>query len=167
MINVSRQCEHPKTELRTKTASNGVKQYRYQCLTCGGIVGPMAISHVEAMQQLGDTEPNEFDDQLKANWFKERNREKDEEYRRRQANWRAQYDEYIHSDLWARRREKILIRDCYKCQACLSNKATQVHHLTYKNIRNEFAFELISVCNACHERIHALVFTENFGGPQW
>jgi hypothetical protein len=35
-------------------------------------------------------------------------------------------------------------------------RASQVHHLTYKHLRNEPLFELISVCVPCHDAITAM-----------
>lgn len=66
------------------------------------------------------------------------------------------YREYLKSDQWLHRRDLVLERDQYKCQACLCNKATQVHHLTYNHVYEEFMYELTSVCESCHRRIHGL-----------
>jgi hypothetical protein len=41
------------------------------------------------------------------------------------------------------------------CQGCLTNQAEEVHHLSYAHVRNEFAFELVALCHACHRRYHA------------
>lgn len=65
-----------------------------------------------------------------------------------------EYRQYLESADWATMRNRVLERDKHLCQGCLRERATQVHHLSYKNLRREFAFELISVCDTCHERIH-------------
>jgi 5-methylcytosine-specific restriction endonuclease McrA len=67
---------------------------------------------------------------------------------------REQYRVYLLSDSWKRRRDKVMKRANNICEGCLTNAATDVHHLSYKNIYNEFAFELIALCNRCHKRIH-------------
>lgn len=68
---------------------------------------------------------------------------------------KTQYNEYIlNSEEWKILREKILKRDNYLCQGCLTNTATQVHHHNYKNFTKELCFELISVCKPCHDKIH-------------
>lgn len=59
------------------------------------------------------------------------------------------YSEYLNSDEWKNKRKKILERDSYVCQIC-HNVAECVHHLTYKHIKNEYFFELISLCDNCH-----------------
>jgi hypothetical protein len=70
------------------------------------------------------------------------------------SEWRLNYESYINSDEWKEKRKNILIRDNYICQICKTNKAVQVHHLTYKRLGNEQDFDLISVCLPCHELEH-------------
>jgi 5-methylcytosine-specific restriction endonuclease McrA len=48
-----------------------------------------------------------------------------------------------------------LERDDYLCQACLTNKAEEIHHLTYENIYDEPLYQLIAVCKRCHDKIEA------------
>lgn len=67
---------------------------------------------------------------------------------------KARYQEYLRSEKWQAIRQRVLIRDRHLCQACLKNRAFEVHHLHYKNIYNEFMFDLVSVCTECHERLH-------------
>ena len=64
------------------------------------------------------------------------------------------HEAYLKTGKWAVLRIKALTRDDYTCQGCLEKKAVQVHHITYENIGNEFCFELISLCDDCHEKIH-------------
>ena len=64
-----------------------------------------------------------------------------------------EYSDYLNSDKWKRKREAVLKRDQNTCQACLSNQATEIHHLHYENIYDEPLFDLISVCKRCHEKI--------------
>jgi hypothetical protein len=66
-----------------------------------------------------------------------------------------EYNNYLNSDKWKLKRKKVLERDNHLCQACLTNKANEVHHLTYQNIYDEPLFELISVCKRCHEKIES------------
>lgn len=65
-----------------------------------------------------------------------------------------EYRQYLHSPTWAELRNRVLERDKHLCQGCLRNRATQVHHRTYQNLFQEFAFELEAVCDDCHIRIH-------------
>ena len=64
------------------------------------------------------------------------------------------YADYLKSEQWQQLRRKILQRDGFRCQGCLAARATQVHHRTYGNVRREFCFELISLCDSCHARLH-------------
>jgi 5-methylcytosine-specific restriction endonuclease McrA len=63
------------------------------------------------------------------------------------------YRIYLQSDEWKAKRRLIIERDKI-CQGCLGDKIDDVHHLTYENVKNEFAFELIGLCRDCHSRLH-------------
>jgi 5-methylcytosine-specific restriction endonuclease McrA len=52
-------------------------------------------------------------------------------------------------------RQKVMRHYDGVCQGCLDVPATQVHHLTYANFGNELAFQLIPLCDDCHDRVHA------------
>ena len=72
------------------------------------------------------------------------------------AEWLAEHARYLASVAWDERRSAVLQRDKYQCQAHLDSctqKAIQVHHLTYRHWRNEPLFDLVSVCWNCHEEI--------------
>lgn len=64
------------------------------------------------------------------------------------------YPKYLASAEWREKRLKVLERDNYLCQSCLTAKAQAVHHLTYRNVGCEPLFDLVSVCNNCHDIIH-------------
>jgi len=64
------------------------------------------------------------------------------------------HKKYLQSDKWMNKRAKVLARDNYVCQACVTNKASQVHHLNYRNYGDEPLFDLVSVCVPCHNKIH-------------
>ncbi len=64
------------------------------------------------------------------------------------------YADYLKSEQWQQLRLKVLQRDGFRCQGCLAARATEVHHKTYSHARREFCFELISLCDACHRRLH-------------
>jgi len=68
--------------------------------------------------------------------------------------WFKEHNEYLKSDIWKAKRIKRIKHDKYICQGCLEAEAVQVHHLSYNHWQNEFMFELISVCEDCHEKIH-------------
>ena len=67
---------------------------------------------------------------------------------------RAAYSDYLRSPEWRRRRDKIIERANGKCEGCLTNSASEVHHLSYDHLGAEFAFELVALCSPCHHRWH-------------
>src|SRR5580704_11307413 len=64
------------------------------------------------------------------------------------------YESYLYSPVWQRIRRRIFKRDNRQCVRC-SEKATQVHHLTYTEpvLKGEDDTQLVSVCAECHDRI--------------
>lgn len=70
------------------------------------------------------------------------------ERRREYAHWLATSSE------WQDIRIKVLERADFRCEACLENEATQVHHTTYAASVLPPAWLLKAVCGDCHERMH-------------
>jgi 5-methylcytosine-specific restriction endonuclease McrA len=68
--------------------------------------------------------------------------------------WWTTYGAYLSSEEWAERRRLVLERAGLICQGCRRARATQVHHLTYVHVGEEFLWELAAICNDCHERLH-------------
>lgn len=66
------------------------------------------------------------------------------------------YPEYLKSPHWEFTRKKILERDSYACVLC-SQKATEVHHINYRNWIDIVDTDLISVCEECHCKIHIAI----------
>jgi 5-methylcytosine-specific restriction endonuclease McrA len=141
-------CQHPRRELRRRIDVGGRSFYQHQCQDCGFGVG----SAVAASVALADGRtPPPFDESIEAKWRLEADRLREERRgRRRQA-----YDAYLQSDAWRAKRAQALARDHGVCQGCLSRPATQVHHRTYEHVGDELLFELVSLCDECHERAHA------------
>jgi hypothetical protein len=77
-----------------------------------------------------------------------------EQRQQQQAEWRQWYEKYLQTDEWLDRRRRVLVRAGNVCEGCRQAPATQVHHLTYKHVGNEFLWELVAICRACHERYH-------------
>lgn len=77
------------------------------------------------------------------------------------ADW---YADYLASDEWSERRRRVMERARYLCEGCLSARAECVHHTTYAHVGDELMFELVALCNACHEKAHTKAikrFTSN------
>ena len=151
-------CEHDDTHLVRYIKSNGVTCVRIQCKVCGHNVREVPKKGLNA-----ESLPL-FDESLRGNW-EERRRARREELAKEQREkfiegsdkWWADYSAYLRSERWHVMRQRVLERDSHICQACLRNKATQVHHVSY-NLYNEVgrsaAFELVSICFTCHKEIH-------------
>jgi len=128
---------------------------RYQCQGCGLLVGSF-LRHalaspntpevdVELLKRARNRHEQERAALLRQ--FQEERESADEE-------WWRRYKEYLCTSAWGERRELVLRRANGMCEGCLKAQATQVHHLTYKHVTNEFLWELVAVCRDCHERFH-------------
>ena len=161
-------CEHPDAEIRKFVIRNGV-QYCRQCLTCGAKTSG-AISKSKVPE---DVEIENID--LAKNWEQLRETERSNIIQKqlelqlaRQTEFWAKYEAYRQSEKWKNIRKKVLLRSSGICEGCLDKKATQVHHLSYKHIENEFMFELVAICDDCHDRYHAHGrYSEEGGGPDY
>ena len=148
-------------ESRFRIISNGTKIYGLQCLSCGRW-------EAKAKSYFGiNTPATGYDDLIREKWFEKRKEASTavfnaiQEYRSQknsdeQIKRRSEYAEYLKSERWSQKRNAVLIRDRFLCQGCLSNKATEVHHLTYSHVGNELLFQLVSVCRKCHLAIHGV-----------
>ena len=76
------------------------------------------------------------------------------------------YNLFLKSDYWKKVRKLVLIRDNNECQnigyfgKCQYNynvKDLEVHHLTYKNHKNELNHldDLVTLCKWCHKYMHS------------
>jgi hypothetical protein len=66
----------------------------------------------------------------------------------------SEYHAYLESPEWLERRRAVLLRAGDRCELCRFRQATQVHHLTYERIGDEWLSDLIAVCRDCHELEH-------------
>jgi len=147
-------CKCENIEVRERTYRDGRKALFEQCVDCGAAHGS-AIKRTPELESKGQikswAEAKAFDMDAFS-----RIRSALERERRDYLSKTAQKEHiaYIDSDDWKQMRKKVLKRDNYLCQGCLTAKATEVHHMTYQHWKEEFAWELYSVCRACHERYH-------------
>lgn len=73
-----------------------------------------------------------------------------------------QYDDYLKSDAWKAKREERLRLDDGKCVMCgrpqailkSGHPAIQCHHINYNSLGAETMDSLVSVCSACHIKLH-------------
>ena len=147
-------CKCENIEVRERTYRDGRKALFNQCVDCGSSHGT-AIKRTPELEANGKIKPwaeaKAFD-----MYSFERIRSELERERRDYMSKAAKIEHvaYLDSDEWKALRLKVLKRDDYLCQGCLTEKATEVHHMTYRHWKEEFAWELYAVCRSCHERYH-------------
>jgi len=149
-------CEHRTTEMRWRNRTVGL--IGVQCLECGDNTRRGWVPHIEARQQIDDLT-------TLADWAEIDASDKrpetvdlfpiENDYKADRRVEKAEYDEYLASDAWKRRRQKVIERANGMCEGCLTEPARDVHHRTYKHFKQEFAFELLALCRQCHTRVHA------------
>ncbi|MAF43025.1 MAG: hypothetical protein CMI54_02480 [Parcubacteria group bacterium] len=157
-VKASYACKHEITELKKRINSNKAECFLYQCLNCGkglDTVKKYTISQLERDSvKLFDYSLIEANDKKRQNAWKEYHDEKDLEQQSKNQEWWKSYNEYLQTPKWKAKRLSVLNRDNYICQGCLKNQAKQAHHLTYDHVGDELLFELVSICEECHIRIH-------------
>ncbi len=148
-------CDHETCGIRRVPIKGGKHYICNQCLTCGERMGNWLpkkdFPNVSEIAIAGEMTPNKF-------------------WRVRWEKWEAtkqgflaksdrvlseEYTKYLGSSEWKALRQKVFQRSNGICEGCADRKATQVHHLTYKHIFNEFLWELAAICDECHDRVHA------------
>lgn len=154
-------CNHAGTRLTVRQIATGLRR-THQCLRCGAAVSGKLISAEDRIKQLENLPL--FDESMPKRWNESKHAAATlasnirlEKLQQKQDNetrqWWEWYNQYTQSPQWRKRRERVFERDGYRCQACLENDATEIHHLTYAHVGHEPLFDLISVCHACHEAI--------------
>jgi 5-methylcytosine-specific restriction endonuclease McrA len=156
-------CDHAgKREPRRRVVKGGTVCVYDQCAHCGEGLGAVKKSLFTAAQV--DAMPA-FDEGLRDERWREK-REKIDAWREsllarqeaaktaRDSAWWVWYNQYLTTPEWKQRRAAVMRRADGICEGCGTGRASQVHHLTYKHVGNEFLFELVAVCDGCHRRLH-------------
>lgn len=150
-------CEHGDGDLRERLIAGGATQFVFQCHVCGRAGSPLPYLHDVVQRRPAKTPA--FDDTIAAHYLESRRELAQQEREKGDQERQQEYDAYITSDAWHRRRTAVLMRDGRRCQARLDGcegVAIQAHHLTYKHFGNEPLFDLIAVCPTCHDQITAM-----------
>jgi hypothetical protein len=155
-------CTEHVTKLTWLLTSNDMRQYRFQCVKCGLVVGKHSIKFSDLSSQERAT-ATQFDEGLAKEQSEERWRmyraEQEAERTAESIAWFAEHNEYTHSQEWWHKRLLVLQRDHHTCTANMTgctHAADDVHHLTYAHWKNEPLFDLQSVCRHCHDMITAM-----------
>ena len=151
--NAKFQCDHAATQLRTRTIRGGGKQYVYQCTRCGEPTSN-PVGKEKAIELGGGELPPAFDDELKEAWSRRRSEEVNAILKHDDSKFWDAYSAYLGSAEWAAKRKAVLTRANGLCEGCMRNPPSEVHHLTYEHVGDEFLFELVAVCSSCHDRLH-------------
>jgi len=149
------ECTNCDFKFAKQAKSNGDWMLKQQCSNCGQSAGKTFKFELIGGKQNLFKIPLFDEEKLQAYY--------DRQQLKRQADYAVELDEkrkvyyeYLKSDKWKLKREKVMLRDKNVCQACLTRTATDVHHLTYERIYNEPLFDLVAICRQCHEKIHEL-----------
>jgi len=148
-------CMHPRAQPRRRPMGVGLMSVWEQCPDCG--LGLKAIKKETFSAAQLDALPL-YDTDLQDRLYKERWEARQEArvtaQEQRNGAWWDTYHAYVASDTWRWTRQRVLTRDEGVCQGCRARQASDVHHLTYDHLGEEFLWELMSVCRECHERLH-------------
>ena len=140
--------------LRKRLIKGGAVQYVYQCQRCGE-VSLQAVSRAKAFELFGGNEPPPLDTLLREEWNRKKKEAGSSIEKQATTRFWCGYSEYLASPEWAARRRLVLVRAAGTCEGCGSAPPSEVHHLTYEHLGEEFLFELTAVCSTCHVRLHA------------
>lgn len=149
LMKVEAFCCHPTTTIRRFVDKAGHSHFKRQCTTCGLSTGT-SISSADVASVTAPEKIEAWDDGITIRYEQARRGREEVE----KAEWRLRYDAYLRTSEWRARRKLVFKRARGVCEGCLVAKATQVHHLRYDNLENEFMWELVAICNDCHRRIH-------------
>lgn len=67
----------------------------------------------------------------------------------------AEYDEYMKSDKWKRRKARLYAKRGHVCEMCGATWPLEVHHKDYTRLGHEIDDDLLIVCRDCHPKADA------------
>lgn len=148
-------CKHPSSTPRKKTASNGVIRVFEQCDQCGDQLKnipkkSLSESQIAAIPDWTDEIARKF----YARREELRQAEMDAARAKAAEEWQRRYQEYLQTPEWQEKRRLVLLRAQGICEGCRKAPATAVHHLHYRDAGDEFLWQLVAICDPCHERYH-------------
>lgn len=146
-------CANESSELRVRIVKGGGKQYVRQCLRCGDAISN-PIKAEAALAENGGAPFPSFDEELQRSWAQTVSASAELIKNSDDSAFGDAYDKYLASPEWKAKRGKVLARASGVCEGCGETAPTQIHHISYEHVGAEFLFELVAVCDACHERLH-------------
>lgn len=156
-------CDGQFLKIRKKQCSNGTAQFRWQCQRCGYCKGS-SLSQRDIAGKWGI--PPDFNENLQVRWRAVLQRYRRMKQLQSKRDYQEQRDEdkkkfndwyrvYLTTPAWQFKRRLVLKRCSGICEGCCTAKAIVIHHRTYEHVGNELLFELVGLCEACHEIAHA------------
>lgn len=144
------QCPHTRLSgPRTRVIRNGSIQYRRQCLDCGQAIGNMIPKAIATLEAEGSFDESLFEEKKRESMERQKAKWQDE-----REGWWDWYSHYLESDAWKIRRRKVLQRCNGICEGCHEAPVAEVHHLTYENVGQELLYQLVGLCDNCHQIAH-------------
>jgi hypothetical protein len=164
------ECTHERMRFiwRIFDGQTGPRRYGFQCTSCGKMgektnSGNMKSTYVVARNvwdyfgmdyREGVSAHDTLTDNLKEvrdDFYRYKRSDLDQQHHSAWWDW---YDSYLKCADWKEKRQRVFLRDGYKCAVC-RGPAEQVHHLSYKNVGYEPLEDLVSICTPCHEQVHS------------
>lgn len=164
-------CSHEGTIIIThRIYKNGNDAIVKQCTKCGKHISSISKSKVKNIGQLPA-----FDENKEADLDKIYNAWQ-EKYSSAMREAKISHDKMVYDDIisgkysykinntfntyyisneWQWARNEVLKRDNGFCQAC-GSLAQCVHHITYERLGRESSYDLISLCDECHTKVHKI-----------
>lgn len=72
------------------------------------------------------------------------------------SKYRLDYDQYISSSKWERRKVAYYAKHPRVCRACGTDERIHLHHHTYARMGHELDDDLVPLCQNCHDLVHRL-----------
>jgi hypothetical protein len=140
-----------------RTYENGSRNLWIQCSVCGtGRALRNALwPDLSTLPPWDEGVLNAASERGRATWQEERERLERERQAERE-DWKRAYEEYLRTEEWRARRDKVMRRARWVCESCGESRAEAVHHTTYAHLGREPLWELRAVCHRCHEMIHSI-----------
>ena len=73
------------------------------------------------------------------------------------------YKELLQAPQWLYFRDRVLLRDCYRCVKCFSQRRLQIHHLYYLPGAKPWDYPfsaVVTLCEECHKAVHNIAMSE-------
>lgn len=67
------------------------------------------------------------------------------------------YEAYLRSPEWDRRRRDAIARAKGSCRGCKTRRRSlEVHHISYERLGAEWPQDLVVLCTDCHAKVHVI-----------